>query len=164
VPSSPDVSKPSSFWARQFTGEPTENQLFVDVVAGIVLPLFCLLGDPIVFRASFERPLLAGYRTVGLVAIGSGMLSLIAWLCVRRPAALFFGLLGGGFVFASLLGLVLLPTSFIGLIIGIGVLGFTPFLTAFVFFRNGWRAYFQAEKHARRSQFVAIATLAFVVS
>jgi hypothetical protein len=162
--SSSEQPKPPSFWARQFAGDPTEGQLLFDVVAGIVLPLFCLIADPIVFRASVDRPLLAGYRTVGLVAIAGGMLSLIAWLSLRRPAALFVGLLGGGFTFACLLGLVLLPYSVIALIIVIGLLGFSPFLTAFVFFRNGWRAYAQVEKHVRPAQFIAIATLGFVVS
>src|SRR5262249_32640562 len=54
---------------------------------------------------------------------------------------LFAGLLAGGAVFAALLGLVLLPFSLIGLSIGIGALGFSPFVTAFVFLRNAVRAF-----------------------
>jgi hypothetical protein len=50
------------------------------------------------------------------------------------------GSLYGGAIFAGLLGLVLLPLSLIGLAFGIGVLGFSPFATAFVFLRNGVRA------------------------
>ena len=162
--SSSNQSTQLSFWARQFAGDLTEGQVFFDVAAGVVLPLFCLIVDPIVFRASFDRPLLAGYRTLGLVAIGCGMMSLIAWLCFRRAAALFVGLLAGGFTFAALLGLVMLPLSIIALPILIGLLGFTPFLTAFAFFRNGWRAYAQAEKQILPAQFVAKVALGFVVS
>jgi hypothetical protein len=44
-------------------------------------------------------------------------------------------------MFASLLGLFLLPMSVIGLAMLIGILGFTPFVTAFVFSRNMVRAF-----------------------
>lgn len=38
-------SKPPSFWSRQFAGGPTEGQVFFDVMAGVVIPLFCLIAD-----------------------------------------------------------------------------------------------------------------------
>jgi hypothetical protein len=140
----PVVPEAPSFWERQFVSRSTAGQIAFDVVFGIVLPLVCLYFDPIVFRASFGRPLLGSYAIVGAVAIGLGLLSLSAWAVIRRPPAFFAGLLAGGAIFAALLGLVLLPMSLIGLTAGIGVLGFTPLATAFVFTRNAVRAYRQA--------------------
>ena len=74
------------------------------------------------------------------------MVSLTAWLLFRRPAAVFAGLLTGGALFATMLGLILLPLSLIGLFFIIGILGFSPFVTSFVFWRNALVAYRTAQQ------------------
>jgi hypothetical protein len=45
-----------------------------------------------------------------------------------------------GALFALAVGIAILPHSLMGLLLLIGVFGFTPFLTAFVYLRNGRRA------------------------
>jgi hypothetical protein len=49
------------------------------------------------------------------------------------------GALLAGAVFCMAIGLVLAPFSLLGLMFGIGIFGFTPFVTAFVYFRNSIR-------------------------
>lgn len=46
--------------------------------------------------------------------------------------------LGG--IFCLTVGVILLPFSLLGLMLGIGIFGFTPFLTGIVYSRNGYRA------------------------
>ncbi len=136
------------FLQRQFDPGPSWWQTAFDIAAGIVLPLVCLAADPVVFRASsFGSPLLGGYALLGYAAIGTGLLALAVWLLCGRPAPLLAGFLAAGALFALLLGVVLFPLSIIGLVAGgIGVLGLSPFLTAFVFWRNGVRAWARARR------------------
>jgi hypothetical protein len=115
---------------------------------GVVLPVACLVFDPVVFRSSealpgpFGSPLLGTFRVVGYSATAIGVASLLTWLAVRRPAGLSAGLLAGGAVFALGLGVVLLPVSLLGLFVLVGVFGFVPFGTAWVLAREAraaWR-------------------------
>jgi hypothetical protein len=155
--------EPSIFWGRQFAPSPTGGQIVFDVAFGIALPLICLVADPIVFRESgFGRPLLDGYLMVAGGSMGLGLLSLVAWLSIRNPPSLLAGLLAGGAVFASLLGLVLLPYSLFGLIALIGILGFSPFLTAFVFWRNAVRAFRRGRQGGSMAHVAAV--LGFVLA
>lgn len=52
--------------------------------------------------------------------------------------------MAGAAIHALLLGILLLPLSIAGMVFMIGVLGFSPFLTAFSLWRNACRAYKQA--------------------
>lgn len=134
------------FWERQFVSERTPNQLTFDLLVGVGLPLFCLLLDPIVFHSTLGwEPILGRYCIVGYLATGIGVLSLSVWLHLKRPAALLAGLLSGGAIFAFLLGVIILPSTLLGLLFGIGILGFSPFLVSFVFLRNASRAMSQAQ-------------------
>lgn len=113
---------------------------------GVVLPVVCLVFDPMVFRSSgalFGGALFGAYKVVGYSAVGLGVASMTVWLVRRRPAGLLSGLLAGGAAFALCMGVVLLPFSLIGLVIVIGVLGFVPFGTAWVCVRQA-RAAWQA--------------------
>lgn len=139
----------SSFWSRQFSPDRTGAQIVFDVTFGIAMPTFCLYFDPIVFRTSFGEPLLSGYDIAAGGIIGISMLSLVAWLSVGRPAAFLWGVLAAGALFAAFLGIVLLPFSVLGLFLAlIGLLGFMPFMTAFVFLRNAVGAFRRAH-HGR---------------
>src|SRR5258708_788674 len=75
---------------------------------------------------------------------GFAILGLMFWMGLRNQANRYAPLIGGLFVsaatFSFLIGVLMLPASLIGLIIIIGVLGFTPFATGLVFLRNGVRA------------------------
>jgi hypothetical protein len=136
------------FWQRQFDDAPTPAQRRFDVVFGIVMPILCFVFDPIVFRNEFEYRGGGLYSEYQLYAYTFGALEMVA-LCAwflsagragRRPAAL-AGMLLAGALFSFFIGLTILPYSIVGLLfLLIGALGFVPFLTAFVYLRNGWRA------------------------
>jgi hypothetical protein len=135
------TTEQSSFWGKQIPPRPTAGQIAFDLAFGIALPVICLYFDPFVLQADIGEPLLGRYAVSARVAISLGLLSLSAWMLIRWPPALMAGLLAGGAIFATLLGLVLLPFSIMGLLMFIGVLGFSPFVTAFVFWRNAVAAY-----------------------
>jgi hypothetical protein len=139
---------PVGFWRRQFQPEPTRGKTIFDVSFGIVLPILCFVFDPIVFRGNFfGSTALFGRIQLPVYLMAFIEISALAtWLCAgkrlgRRSVAL-GGFLYAGALISLLIGVVLLPLSLIGIALaGLGLLGFTPFLTALVFWRNGRRAF-----------------------
>ena len=133
------------FLQRQFQPEATLWQLIFDVTVGMILPVMCLVFDPIVFRGGFfGPPVLGGFQffAYGLIAIE--IMALGVWLAAGGRTGEGCGVLGGvmlaGALFSAGVGTLLLPLTVIGLAFGIGVLGFTPFVTAFIYWRNARRA------------------------
>lgn len=113
---------------------------WVDMLGGILLPVVCVLVDPFVFRTSDTLPggggpLLGRYLVFGYgeILLGMTAFALYQWQQVVSP--FLAGMLLVGSVFAGVLGLILLPFSFLGLLFLIGVLGFSPFVSCFVFAR-----------------------------
>ena len=139
------------FWKRQFAAEGSGQQLLFDVVAGILLPILCLVFDPLVFRPGIGESLAGPYAIAGRLTIGLSLASLAAWLVMRRPSYFLAGALAAGAVFSTLLGIALLPFSVFGLMVIIGALGFAPFLTGFVFWRNSERVFAQARAQGGRA-------------
>lgn len=131
------------FWKRQFGGRPTRRQEVHDLIFGIVLPLICLLLDPVVFRGG-PFPVLHHYRWLAYTFIAIEMAVLAYWLTMDVRSGigtlLLAGALAAGGLFALSLHAILLPLTLRGMIFLIGFLGLTPFLTSFVYFRNAWRA------------------------
>jgi hypothetical protein len=62
-----------------------------------------------------------------------------------------------------MIGVAILPYSLLGLVFIIGIAGFTPFLTVFVFLRNGIRA-FRTEPSLDRGPAYAIALMAAIIT
>jgi hypothetical protein len=151
-----------SFWERQFVGQYTESQLIFDVALGVIAPILCFYLDPIVFKGNLMgRPLLQNYQ---LFAYGVSVVEvslLTVWILFGARLGDWSGLVGGvllsGAVFSAVIGLAILPYTLMGLIVVIGILGVTPFLTAFVYLRAGWRAF---QKQDRRTGSLAYALLA----
>jgi hypothetical protein len=116
------------------------RRVAVDLAWGIVMPVLCLLYDPMFFRE-------AGWVGIlGYLAIGTQMLWLLVWLTVGARACWLAGILAGalsvGVGVAVLVGVLLLPMSVIGTLAAvIGLLGFTPWFTAWIFWRNAADAY-----------------------
>ncbi len=134
------------FWRRQFAADVTPAQRRFDITFGFVLPILCFVFDPIVFREWMsDRPGIFGHWQLYVYTVSAlEMVALAAWLSKavgrgRPPAALGGMLLAGG-LFSLVVGVVMLPISLLGLILLLGVFGFTPFFTAVVYLRNGWRA------------------------
>lgn len=136
----------SGFWRRQFQPQRTNAQLTFDVTFGIVGPILCFVFDPIVFQSGFGGPpLFPDYQAFVYLISGFEILLLCFWLVMgggpEFSNSLIAGVLLIGAFFCLIVGCLLLPFSLIGLIYGIGVFGFTPFLTTLVYGRNAWRAF-----------------------
>jgi hypothetical protein len=136
--------KPPGFWARQYDRNITTRQKVFDFVFGVAGPIALLALDPIMFRGGACPGFNANLAAFVYFAVGLGVIALSVWL-VAGPrlrwwvAPLAGALLTGG-LFALAVGVVMLPFSLLGLIACIGVLGFVPFVTMFVYHRNGLRA------------------------
>lgn len=138
---------PQGFWRRQFGRQVTPKQRRFDVAFGLVLPVLCFVFDPVVFKGwLFGGP--AFYRSFQLYAYTVSAMELVAlaaWLfrfgAGSGPHAALGGMLLAGGVFSLALGVLMLPLSLFGLLFFfVGAFGFTPFFTAVVYLRNGWRA------------------------
>lgn len=155
-------------WRARFAPEVTTRQKWSDVIFGIVLPILALIFDPIVFRDTIGLGgtigLLAPYNVFGYLGIGLGILVLAIWLWYGDGpfSGYAAGVLFAGALFALALGVVLLPYSVLGLFVIIGVLGFTPFFTAFAFLRNGVRAIRKALDYADRTSVNIMVVVGFV--
>lgn len=135
------------FWRRQFGAEATRAQRRFDVAFGLVLPVLCFVFDPVVFRGWLVggQGFYGRWQTYAYAVSVLELVALAAWLFKaggegRPPAALGGVLLAGG-VFSLVVGVMIFPLSLAGLIfLLVGIFGFTPFPTAVVYLRNGWRA------------------------
>ena len=139
-------TKKTGFWSRQFAPIPTQAQDTFDSTFAIVLPILFLVLDPVVFKsprllgpAYLEHHQLLAYLFCSL-EIGLFLTWRTFRLRLRRFSMAFAGAFFAGAIFSIVIGLMILPLSLLGLMIVLGVLGFTPFVTAFVFLRNGVRA------------------------
>lgn len=134
------------FWRRQFAQKATRPQLVFDLAFGVIGPVLCFVFDPIVFRSGLAGPpLFPEYQIFVYFLSGLEIMVLCLWLLSGAAFRSWNGLIGGalicGGIFCVTVGLVLLPFSAMGLMLGIGLFGFTPFLTAIVYLRNGVRAW-----------------------
>lgn len=133
------------FWQRQFRQAPTRPQLVFDLIFGVVGPILCFVFDPVVFQGGIlGRPLFPDYQAFVYLLSGMEIVVLCLWLVLGAGSELANAMIGGalmvGGVFCFAIGLLLLPFSVMGLMVAIGILGFTPFMAALVYLRNGWRA------------------------
>ena len=167
----PGMRRVGEYLEHQCEGTATKGQTVFDVSAGVVMPVLCLVFDPVVFRNTLGYPLgnginsggfLGGFTAGAYVAVAIEVAALSAWVLLgtQREGAIAFlvGVLGVGAVLAFLIGVCLLPVTLLGLFVVIGLLGLAPFLTAFVFFRNAVRAFRTVKGSPRRdSVLIAIA-------
>lgn len=137
------VAKRQGFWARQFGPNRTGAQDCFDMTFGLVVPIVCLVADPVVFKSFplFGPAILENYQLLAYVVCTVEMGFFLAWhtFGVRMNALspLFAGVFLFGACFSLLVGLLMLPLTVMALLVVIGVLGFVPFFSAFVYLRNG---------------------------
>jgi hypothetical protein len=129
----------------------SRQALMFDFVWGIVMPVVCVVFDPFVFKESemtgldfplfvpafgnLQPPAYFAYPAIAL-QITVMMAVLIVGRFPPAGAALLAGVLFCGMLVAGAIGVLLLPLSTIGLIVLIGMLGYTPLLTAWAFGRR----------------------------
>jgi cytochrome bd-type quinol oxidase subunit 2 len=134
-----------SFWKRQVFGRRTHGQIVFDLMFGVCAPLACFIFDPIVFQGGIAGPpLFASYQPVVYLFSGIEIVLLCFWLLLAGGPELANAMIGSallvGGVFCLVIGIALFPYTLMGLLVGIGIFGFIPFLTAAVYGRNGFRA------------------------
>lgn len=160
--------KRQGFLRRPSQTKATRSQLIFDVTVGMLVPILCLVFDPIVFRgSSFGSPVFAGYQLFAYGLIIIEIIALGAWLALGERAGEWCGVLGGtmlaGAFFSAGIGILLLPFSVVGLALVIGVFGFTPFVTAFIYWRHARHALKAAsERMARTALYLTLALGALV--
>ena len=133
------------FWSRQFDQVPTRSQDLFDGIFGVILPVLCFVADPTVFKGGvLDAPWLEHYQVLAYLVSVVEMAVFIVWRTFRKQlttfSAPFAGVLFAGGLISTSIGIAILPLTLFGLMILIGVLGFIPFLTAFVYFRSSVRA------------------------
>jgi hypothetical protein len=115
------------------------------ILMGIIVPIVCLVLDPIVFKGGDEHGgAFCTYWILGYGFIGLEVITLTIWLARRERLGGFSGIVAGillaGSGGAFVIGVLLLPLSIMGLPVLIGILGFAPFLTAIAYLRQAGRA------------------------
>lgn len=162
-----ETSQPG-FLRRQFMPSTSSAQRVFDVLFGVVAPILCFVFDPIVFRANFGLGLLPAYQSYAYLVSGieiSLLLICLLWGPQLQPRTrLLGGTLMAGALFSGVIGVILLPFSLIGLLLGIGIFGFIPFFTALVYWRNGKRALQLAGKHLSIRATIGTVALGCVLS
>lgn len=150
----------------QFRASLTPGHPIFDIVFGIVMPLVCFYFDPGIIRGNFSTPL----RHVSIFIYGfSGLaiFTLALWLAMghrmQSLSAAFGVVLFAGAICSFSIGVVILPVTLIGLFFVIGVLGFVPFVTGFVYLRNGLKAIKRVNMSAAGSPRIAMIVLSAVL-
>ncbi len=161
------IEERAGFWRRQFDASPTSGQVAFDVVFGVLMPLCCFYLDPGIVRRGFSTPL--GELSIFIYAFsGFAILTLSIWLVfghrMRLLTAMFGGVLLAGAVISFSIGVIILPLTLIGILFVIGVLGLVPFITGFVYLRNGVRAIDPASLRATGSSRVAIVVFSAAIA
>jgi hypothetical protein len=135
---------------------PRQRALF-DFVWGIVMPIVCLVFDPMVFKSGDFNDLTMfngqqDFMVGGPMQINEGayfawplLAALIVTLAIvlvwgkslRRISSVLAGALGVGFLTAACLAIFLVFPAALGtFFFGIGLLGFTPIFTSYSYFRR----------------------------
>ena len=118
----------------------------IDLLGGVILPVLCFMFDPIIRVNQFSLCLTPDALNFVYTAVFVQIVMFLIWRLAGRwmnqqCAEFFAGVLWAGVAIALLFGVLLTPFSLLGLMVmGVGALGFTPFLTAIVFRRNALRA------------------------
>ena len=142
-------AKRAGFLQRQFSESPSRGQKRFDWMFGVGLPIVCIAADPIVFRnwaaSDPSDVLLFKYKIFCYVLSATSILAMAAWLLWGNKLGELRPFLGGLFLVAAaistLVGIGIAPFSAIGIIFyGLGLLGFVPLFSGFVFLRNSYRA------------------------
>jgi hypothetical protein len=141
------LNRKIAFWKRQFQAESTTKQKIFDWVFGVIMPVICCFFDPIVFKGAMSSrgAMLGEYKPFVYLLSFLSIILLMLFLLYGRKLGWFNALLVGLFTVTAtvslILGIVLTPFSLLGLIFIIGIFGFTPFFSAFVYLRNAIRAF-----------------------
>ncbi len=173
---------------HMFPQDRPRQRMYFDFVWGIVMPIVCLLFDPIVFKNgdfAGNDPLVfppqqpfsienlsqihinptAYYAWPMLAGQIATLEMVLAWGKSLRPVApILAGFLATGFVISLCLSVFLvLPAALGTLFFGIGLLGFTPIFTCFAYFRRMRLMWFVARGERSHEWQLALAALGIIL-
>lgn len=155
----------TGFWRRQFQPEATYKQKRFDWIFGVIMPVLCFVLDPGIFRGGiYKGALLGTFKPSAYLLSFVLVMAMSAWLLWGGHFKIFnvflSGLLAIGGLVSLAIGIIISPFSVIGLLIIIGVLGFVPLLTSFVYLRAAMKSFNLARPFLKPSAL----TGAFVLS
>lgn len=164
-----ETARRPSFWKRQFQQASTSSQKKFDWAFGVVIPIICVVFDPVVFRGNaLGVAALGNYKAFAYLLSFASIMVMAAWLTWGEKLKWLNSFIAGLFLFGSVvsfgIGILILPVSLIGLIILIGILGFTPLLAGIVYLRNGIRAFRSAGNSMPAKTLVYSTALATIFS
>jgi len=151
-------------WERQIAGHK------FDWFFGVIMPVVCFFFDPIVFSSQLasEKPVLGGIKTFAFVLSFISIIGLMASLLfgekLKGLNAVLSGLFATAAGFSVLVAIFIVPFSLLGLMLIIGILGFTPWFTSFVYFRRAVRSFHAAEPFMERGFLLQTMMLAAIAS
>jgi hypothetical protein len=158
------------FWERQFQEESTKKQRIFDWIFGVIMPVICFAFDPGIFRGwLIDGAVFGRYKPFAYLLSFSLVMGLSAFLIwgekLRWIKSFLAGLFFAGGLISFGIALILAPFSLIGILfLFLGLLGFTPFFSAFVYIRNFSRISKMAEPgfsmHSRIAAFALGSILA----
>jgi hypothetical protein len=165
-----NLSENVGFWRRQFFTEISPHQNAFDWTFGILVPVTCILIDPIVFRSFLGEAMLGDIKPFIFILSFANIVGLIGWLLQR---SLFNGISAAlaGLFFVS--GLVACFTAICVVVfcaddpimLLLGGFGYLPlWLAAFVYFRNALRAIKQSTSFLAMKTLVPLLVLSSMVS
>lgn len=154
-----------SFWQRQFQKKTTKAQTRFDWTFGVILPVICCVLDPFVFNGGIVGYAYLGkYKPFAYILSFVSIMAMSAFLLWGKKLkwinGFFSGFFAVGAAISLIVGLIILPMSLFGLIILIGALGYTPFLSSLTFLRNSIRAFWCAKPHFNNKVLIRSAALA----
>lgn len=130
-----------SFLQRHMANFHPRGNLVGMVGLGVLAPLVLFALDPILLHGpEFHSPFgLSRYRAFIYVGAGFAMVNTLgAALAPDMVRSMRAGMFFGSGAMAALLGLVILPVSFLGVFfLGLGLLGLTPWVVSRLYFRVG---------------------------
>jgi hypothetical protein len=142
------------------------DRVWVRWAVGVALPVGMILLDPAVFHSrvfGVGMPILGAVKPFCYVATAMAVCAASLWLRRPQPSAFASGIFAGGALFATALGCAILPFSALGvLFLGLGLLGFTPFLMAAVYSRAAKAAFPRAAARGARVVTFALGVIVFL--
>src|SRR5688572_30389146 len=118
---SKEINEKQNFLKRQFDSHVTYYQIIFDSLFGVVLPILCLVLDPFIFNDNlFLRSPIGQFRVFAYIGISIGILVLVIRLMLGTRLndngnSSVVGILLFGAFFSFVLGLALIPFSFMAL-------------------------------------------------
>ena len=139
--------------AYKLENNPTRFRMWNQFTWGVLMPIVCIFGDPFVF-GYFEQGQVIYIHDYGLACyaiVTIQVLTLLLSWFLPKPSPILdsavAGLLAFGGIFALLVALLMSPLTVIGtLLLGMGLPGFTPWLTGLVYINSSRMHFARASK------------------